>query len=140
VKTETEIVVEVMEYFINDPDRRALSNVFNGCMYHMQDAEGKTKRCAVGICMVDEIPDFLSKFVGDVSCLEKRLKDIDGKQLDDLMKPEYRGHSIEFWTELQRFHDAELYWAVKGNYTSLKSELKRTFPDAHEELEKLGLL
>ncbi len=30
--------------------------------------------------------------------------------LDQLLKPEYRGHSRDFWGDLQELHDKNYYW------------------------------
>jgi hypothetical protein len=54
--------------------------------------------CAVGRCMLNP-----KKYGGFAVSLHEALKPQGG--LDTLLKPEYRGHCVEFWGDLQSFHD-----------------------------------
>jgi hypothetical protein len=52
--------------------------------------------CAVGRCMIapEEAQGSSVKFIWE-----------ENGSLDHFLKEEYRGHEINFWIELQRFHD-----------------------------------
>ena len=92
-KTKLEILKETYEYY-SDPNKRG----YNGerCCYLTSDG----KMCAVGRCLINP----------------KKLQDLGGSTINSLvaenninlnlrLKPEYRGHSLEFWGSLQIWHD-----------------------------------
>jgi hypothetical protein len=93
-KTKLEILKETYEYY-SDPNKRG----HNGerCCYLTSDG----KMCAVGRCLINP----------------KKLQDLSGNTIISLvhnnnkinlnlrLKPEYRGHSLEFWCSLQVWHD-----------------------------------
>jgi hypothetical protein len=92
-KTKLEILKETYEYY-SDPNKRG----HNGerCCYLTSDG----KMCAVGRCLINP----------------KKLQDLSGNTIGSLiagyninlnlrLKPEYRGHSLEFWNSLQKWHD-----------------------------------
>jgi len=59
--------------------------------------------CAVGRCLIDP-----------------SLDDIEGNSasnihdLENMLKPQYRGHGCEFWQDLQSWHDMRIYWNTDG--------------------------
>lgn len=66
------------------------------------------RMCAVGRCMIDP-----QKFVSHwdrIVVLVDRLK----LSLDELLRPEYRGHSMVFWSGVQDLHDCTHYWDETG--------------------------
>lgn len=96
--TALEIINETVEYYSKDTKLRASKN--GGC-YYFQESTGNM--CAVGRCA--NKPREL-----DGDCYFKDLKLLD----EEIFKPEYRGHSKEFWTDLQRFHDLDANWDASG--------------------------
>ena len=61
--------------------------------------------CAVGRCMVDPY-SVQRDHPGEPVWL---IRDLDSK-----LKPEYRGHEVEFWKRLQVLHDTGVYWDESG--------------------------
>ena len=31
--------------------------------------------------------------------------------MDELLQPQYRGHTVQFWSDLQQLHDTDAYWS-----------------------------
>lgn len=94
-KTKLEIINETVEYYSADPSRRGT----NGSTCEYLTLFGQM--CAVGRCMIN--PKGKEGGVTELGT---------GFQL--MLKKEYRGHSIDFWQDLQGFHDSSWYWDEKG--------------------------
>jgi len=104
-KTKIEIINETVEYYRTR--NRAMTAW--GCLYYVT-AENLSEfpaphvkvgdMCAVGRCL--ENPEDAG--VCPVS------QQWNTESLDRALKPEYRGHSIHFWQNLQRLHDTDNYW------------------------------
>lgn len=93
-----EIIDETIEYYRTH--KRAVR--INGyCEYWTTD--GRT--CAVGRCCQDPPGIHLIAQSRDDTGVSDTWFD------DELLKPEYRGHSVLFWTDLQRLHDVGEFWA-----------------------------
>ena len=95
MKTKLDIILETQSVYadatqtaiVNDP-----SDIPTCVISTLDD-----KHCAVGRCMTEEFQKYYLDAIGpDVK---------DGELKDEMLKPEYRGHSSEFWYNLQRFHD-----------------------------------
>jgi len=70
-------------------------------------------KCGVGRCMTDDGIAVFGGFGDDVIELEKKVKD-SYSGLDDILKEEYRGHSVDFWADIQGFHDNSENWDKEG--------------------------
>jgi hypothetical protein len=96
MKTKLEIIQETQDAYA-DPRHRAVKlsqNGFeDGCVY-LDSRNGNM--CALGRCMLDPSPT--------CGLYASGLADEKGS-LDAVLKKEYRGHAVQFWVELQRFHD-----------------------------------
>lgn len=92
--TTLEIINETVEYYSKDTKRRA------PCLY-FQESTGNM--CAVGRCANN--PKELNPF---------RFFSQLGLSDEEIFKPEYRGHSVEFWSDLQKLHDNNLNWDESG--------------------------
>lgn len=111
-KTIAEIVNETLAYYEEDPGRRA-TNSTGDCMYI--DCTGRM--CAVGRCMLPEVLPRLEGAVLGAFELHNRLG-FDGAldendectSIDEVLKPEYRGHPAAFWDSLQSLHDQTRFW------------------------------
>jgi hypothetical protein len=67
------------------------------------------KQCAFARCCVNPLKEWDGH--GGVNSLVNRF----GKDnVDNLLKPEYHGHKIEFWIKVQRLHDVLHYWNEDG--------------------------
>jgi hypothetical protein len=98
MKTKHQIIDETVAYYSEDTKRRAV--VGYACHYFQKETGNM---CAVGMCAID--PQEL-----DGSCYFAALKLSD----EEIFKPEYRGHSVEFWGELQALHDTNTHWDENG--------------------------
>lgn len=78
----------------------------NECFY--TDINGN--HCGVGRCMTKEGLEHL----GYRSISARSINSVYHNGLDGFLKPEYRGHSIEFWEDIQSFHDSCQNWNENG--------------------------
>jgi len=102
MKTKLEILEETVKYYAEDLSRRGYDDVEDECRYFIT----KNKMCAIG--RVAKNPrEFEKRFKGEsVASIRE--------SLDQFLKPEYRGHSINFWDELQMLHDTDENWCEEG--------------------------
>ena len=98
------IVRDTMDYYGSNPDRRAYIQHDDGisCAYFVDAWAGRPERmCAVGRCLID--PAGIQRRFSSMGAMQ-----LDGEfshGLDDVLKPEYRGLPIDFWDQLQCWHD-----------------------------------
>lgn len=100
MKTKLQILQETADYYSADPSRRAITDGF--CDYIADNGN----KCAVGRCS-----RFSKKLFDIAGTANEVLETYSDKQF---FKPEYQGHSIEFWRELQLFHDNDYLWTKTG--------------------------
>jgi hypothetical protein len=98
MKTKLDIIKETFDYYNEDPSRRAKVN--GRCEY--LNSEGNM--CAFGRC---EINPPISE-TGNSDAVDNRFS--HEEEMNGALKEEYRGHSMEFWEELQDLHDSDFYW------------------------------
>lgn len=101
-----DIVNETIEYYSQDVTRRACDKD-GDCVYLTKDG----RRCALSRCLVDKaiIPSYqYEQTIAVLLQLNGQPNTSDG--LDKILKREYRGHSIHFWTALQSLHDGDDFW------------------------------
>ncbi len=106
-KSAVEIINETVEYYSADPvGRRGYDEIKQNCYYITEDG----KMCAFGRCCID--PHGIST----TSICEDEIEMEDGsyKEIEDLLKEEYRGHNHSFWYNLQKFHDDKDNWVATG--------------------------
>lgn len=97
--TKTEIILETVEYYKNNP--RGLDKSEIQCCYY---SDGKM--CAVGRCLKN--PEFFKNDTVSIKAL------FENKMLDDShFKNEYQNNECNFWRELQKFHDTGAFWSAK---------------------------
>ena len=115
-KTKDEILDYVLDYY--KTHNRGI-NAW-GCVYIDQKNGNK---CAVGLCAVDP-QNLMDEFGGEavfdiVGALGEPSHQVSNS-FDQLLRPEFRGHSPEFWSELQAIHDNTINWREKktreGNF------------------------
>ena len=108
MKTKQQILKETLEYYHEDTSRRA-TNKGGGCEYLTEDG----RMCAFGRCEIQALhapwSDSSNKLQESVS---GRFN--DENDMNQTLKEEYRGHSMEFWSDLQHFHDSPNYWTETG--------------------------
>ncbi len=100
MKSKTQIINETAAFYkLGNRGRDGL-----GCSYLTSDG----KMCAVGRCLTHEGAKlFVRKHVASIKYEGYGL-------LKQNLKPEYPSHTIDFWSDLQGFHDAELNWNETG--------------------------
>jgi len=142
--SEQEIVCETVVVFENNP--RSLSTCRQYCRYH---GENKA-RCAFSRCCDPNI---------DLSRYESNACDmILQRKGQDILQPQYRGHSERFWVRLQVLHDMHGYWTKNGklsktgreyiqkyfgfdiqtSFTYLQERIKYTLQEAEQMAYKRG--
>ena len=118
--------IEIIEETANTYSSSNRSMKSNGKCYYTHPDNGN--HCAVGRCMLEDTLTSLSKIDNEESVAY--LLESLGCKLDDILKPEYRGHSLEFWTALQDLHDGMQNFDDNGitpNGLSLVDRLKHRY-------------
>lgn len=125
-KTKKEILLETRKYY--QTHARGVKPE-GGCYYFIND-----NMCAIGRCLKDakDFEDNIATKCDDQD-IETLSTDIEDFKIDDYLKNDYHGHEIEFWKELQHWHD------YMPNWNNLKpgdlvNELNST---GHENFNKL---
>lgn len=99
--TKKEIIEETAEEY-NSKNRATaylMSAELAVCKYITENG----KMCAVGRCMKNPVDRS-----AQIDVVYRRFGG------DDLFKDEYKGHSVQFWTDLQNFHDTKKNWNKNG--------------------------
>jgi hypothetical protein len=100
--TKLEIIEETFNYYSEDGSRRAMrKNWTGGDLCEYKSPEGKY--CAVGRCMIDPKGEEMEGNIFD-------LCDHLFVDVNELLKEEYKGHDVQFWLDLQHFHDSNDNW------------------------------
>lgn len=109
--TKKEIILETVEYY--KTNNRGKDDVC--CVYYDDNTKAM---CAVGRCL-DDAKEFQSKYGGGA------VYEYDDV-LENKLKSEYKNHSIEFWTQLQKLHDEDDNWekTKKGNKLTIQGKKK----------------
>ena len=97
MKTKIQILEETFNYYNEDPSRRAKSD--GRCQY----LDGEGRMCAFGRCEIN--PPLTD---GSSDAVVNRFD--NEEDMNASLKEEYRGHSIEFWVDVQDLHDEDCYW------------------------------
>lgn len=105
-KTIKEVVLETIEYYENNPERRAVSSI-GYCEYYNRETGNM---CAVGRCMKDPTQNYHYGIVD----LNKEGIEIEEEDVHKEMKEEYSNIPIAVWQHLQSFHDLPDYWNENG--------------------------
>jgi len=94
MKTKIEIINDTVEFYSKNP--RSIENGF--CVYNSTNG----RRCAVSRCCYED-----SVFVENWP-----IKFVPIREQGHVVKflPEYQGHGISFWGEIQKIHDGPDFW------------------------------
>ena len=105
--TKLEILAETYEFYAKNPDNRATTGI--KCLYKMSNND-TIKNCAVGRCIDWNTPELaLPDFIKSNS--PARFVDDDFKAL----LPQYQNTTLEFWNDVQRWHDTRDNWDMINN-------------------------
>jgi hypothetical protein len=105
-KTKQEIIQETRDFYAADPKRRAANN--GSCFYQTEDG----RNCAVGRCLIPN-SEMLASYGPQTMFLCGGAANYI-RNLEEILKEEYRGHEPDFWRELQLFHDNRICWSLDG--------------------------
>lgn len=130
MKTQTDIVIETLQFYLEAPSRRSTYGG-GGCYYAFP--QDPSRRCAVGLCMTEEAIEDHGDYMGDASIMADEFG-----SLDQFLKAEYHGHPTEFWQRLQNLHDEDLHWS--DDASERRVFIAETFPDAVTKATELGLI
>ena len=109
MKTKTEIIEETAAFY--NLSNRGYDKESNSCRY----LTGDGKMCAVGRCLINpEEQQFNEE--GAHTLLSCSF---------DLLKKEYRIEDLDFWYNLQRFHDCRSNWTDSGLSSDGELEKRR---------------
>ena len=104
MKTKLEILTETYLFYHGDVSRRAV--VKGNCKYHTEDG----RRCAIGRCIEGkEMNHFMDRIKYDESA-----NPIFQPYMIPYMKENYQINDVEFWLDVQKFHDCPSYWEYYG--------------------------
>lgn len=107
MKTKIEIIEETVAYYSEDVNRRALGEL-GGCAYLTEDG----RMCAVGRCEIDP-PKYDEGGPAKTGSYQNGIAAADDRS-EIKFKPEYEGHEMKFWEDLQSLHDEDDYWNANG--------------------------
>ena len=127
------ILDETLDYYNTDPERRGVKKRLdcpgNNCFYTLEKFIG-IKTCAIGRCMTQNT---LNAILLDPEINADSINTLPNQlniSLDDMLLPQYRGHSSTFWIILQTFHDADENWGTIGitgrgleNYRKIRRDI-----------------
>jgi len=107
MKNKRQIILETSKKYTSKNRSTVRNSLYiggEGCLY----ANAQGNKCAVGRCLKSNSTIF------DIMNEGFSAGDIGGVKLDKELKPSYRGHSVKFWEDLQKFHDEKNNWDDKG--------------------------
>lgn len=126
--SKAQIIEDTVAYYSKDPKgRRSFINDmpdYEGCAYLSPNGN----RCAFGRYMVDEVVEEIQNEYHSIWSIyydfNKTETDKDGILGWPLVE-EARGHSLQFWIEVQNLHDIDEYWNNEGLTGQGKKRLER---------------
>ena len=94
-------------------DTRAVDGTATSCYYLTPD---RTRQCAVGRCFNSVgVRKYHSYKRAVLSLHDEILNRTEYKTgLDDILKPQYQGLPMSFWSNIQTLHDARKNWDKNG--------------------------
>jgi hypothetical protein len=123
-KSKNDILNEVYTHY-KEPGNRAIDPETGLGYYRDPSSE---KRCAVGLCL--DYSKVRSKRLDEFNKGNLDVYDIHKKYgLDEVLKQDYKGHDIEFWAQLQNFHDMDEHFDDKGKVNGKGRQFLTTLLD-----------
>lgn len=112
-KTRVDIIDETVKFYSENPRAmraKQLPSEPDSCAYVAPNGE----RCAFARCCTEDGVRWLHANLegSNVQGIETR-----DKNLNEMLKPEYRGHDLHFWINIQRLHDSSEFWGQDGKLT-----------------------
>lgn len=108
--TKQEIIKETAEFY--NSKNRGYSEATKSCVYFDKQTGNQ---CGVGRCLVE--PEKIGdQFLSIKNAYNEKVI------TNESFKPEYQNHEIDFWFNLQAFHDNSFNWDENGLTESGKAE------------------
>ena len=103
--------------YSTDPYKRGLDG--SRCLYLVPTDDDSARCCSVGRWLLPEWADrvdydLVSADDSDVRALERFVRRTHSLTLDDILEAEVRGHSTDFWDDVQDLHDKPGFWTEIG--------------------------
>ncbi len=117
-KTRTrmaKVAKETFDYYNEDPERRGFDYSQNNCMYFVKETK---EMCAVGRCMYKNLLPLTRGLILGVQGMYTQMKSDKVQEFDDLFTKKYKGFPMEFWVDLQNWHDST------NHFTDCKCTIK----------------
>jgi hypothetical protein len=107
--TKIEILHETANFY--NLSNRSVKEDGSVCLYVGPD----NKQCAFARCCINPIPEW-DKILGDQMGTSVRyvVRNHTDGNVDNLLKPEYHGHDVVFWCDVQELHDFDPNWNEDG--------------------------
>jgi hypothetical protein len=101
-KSKKDIILETAKAYTSQ-NRSICPDSRSSCLY-----KSGANKCAVGRCLLSKSRLFKSELN------DTPIDNYNETELDCELKKEYRGHSIEFWQDVQYLHDQIPFWDLSG--------------------------
>jgi hypothetical protein len=102
MKNKRQIILETAESY-NSQNRSVNPDRSYSCLY-----KSGANKCAVGRCLSSKSKLFKLEYN------DAPIDNYSAIELDCELKKEYRGHSIDFWIDVQFLHDQSHFWDLSG--------------------------
>ena len=117
--TKSEILEETIEFYTTDPSRRSLDDA-GSCVYNA----GTAQHCAVGRCLTPFFQEQGRKLKFNVMGFEDFVDYYGYTSHDEALQEQYQGHDMQFWVNLQYFHDTKKFWNETGLTAEGEEQMK----------------
>lgn len=109
--TREQIINETVKFYSADIKRRS-SNLDgdSGCKYNSSNGT----HCAVGRCLLPIYKNQGIELKGNTNGIAFFLSIQGLNSIDEAVVKKYRGHSLDFWRDLQDLHDTGKNWQLSG--------------------------
>jgi len=107
--TKLEIINETADFY-NLTNRGVKEGTRSACSYLTPEG----LKCAFGRCMTEKALNKYGTFHRWVVDLQYHISGDGIESLDGILEPQYHGHEVEFWKDLQSLHDDPSHWIDKG--------------------------
>lgn len=115
-KSMREILDETVQFYSENPTEKRSPGQYNG---------PNSTYCAIGRCLIDEVKVLGESLPENNNELLSLVYENGWLSLDQALLPEYQGHSLLFWQDLQNLHDLEVCWTQEGLSETGKELVKK---------------
>ena len=109
----TDIIKETVAYYAKNKRAVDITETGESCRYNWGDGS----HCAVGRCLDKKYQDMGEDMPGNDQRVGTLLDEFRVSSIDVILQEKYRGHSLDFWTELQELHDFGEFWMDNIHYS-----------------------